>query len=202
MLRVRFRLRYRRQAIVALLLGTLVFPAVTLITRSLSPATAALQTAPSSILGARHFYLTRTLHTPVQAPTACAEGYHFASIWEIADPSSLRYNTALGLTSSDSGTGPPTAKKVDTSILIAQGWVRTGYDAFSSRTPGQANCNAWGTNSELARGTVANLPSNWTGGDQDIGVWNTEVQPCDSPNWVWCVQDDSVWRVYLPVVPR
>jgi hypothetical protein len=201
MLRVRFRLRYRRSAILALLLGTLLF-AVTLIAHSFSPAAAAPQTAPSSILGVRYFYLTRTLHTPIQAPTTCAEGYHFASIWEIADPSNLKYNTALGMTSSDSGTGPPTATKIFTGIWIARGWVRTGYDAWLSDTPGQANCNAWSTNSESAWGTVANLPTNWTGGEQDIGVWNTEAQPCDWFNFVWCVQDESVWRVYLPVVPR
>jgi hypothetical protein len=199
---IRFRLRYRRSAILALLLGTLLLPATTQIARSLNPAAAARPAGPNTILGVRHFYLTRTLHTAIQAPTACSEGYHFASIWEIADPSSLKYDTALGWTSSDSGTGPPTAVPFFAAAWTARGWVRTGYEASSSDTPGLANCYAWGTNSEFARGTVANLPSNWTGGGQDIGVWNADVRSCDRYCWVWCVQDDSVWRLYLPVVLR
>ena len=200
MLRVRFRLRYRRSAILALLLATLLL-AVTLIARSLTRAAADPQVAPNTIHGVRHFYLTRTLHTPIQAPSVCADGYHFASIWEIADPSSLRYNTTLGVSSPDSGEGPPSTNTGRGGYPVpARGWVRTGYEAWSSDTPGQANCSGWGTNSEFARGTVVTLPSTWTGGEQDIGVWNTEVRTCDTHNRVWCVQDDSVWRVYLPVV--
>jgi hypothetical protein len=72
--------------------------------------------------------------------------------------------------------------------------VRTGYDAWSTDTAGQANCPAWGT--------VANLPSNWTGDEQDVGVWNTEVRTCNSSYRVWCVQDDSIWPGYVPVVLR
>ncbi len=58
--------------------------------------------------GPRKFYLTKTLHTGAQALSACATGYHMASLWEIHDPTNLRYNTELGFTSgSDSGFGPP-----------------------------------------------------------------------------------------------
>jgi hypothetical protein len=69
-------------------------------------------------------------------------------------------------------------------------------------TAGQANCISWQSDYEFYWGTVANLPSNWTGGEQDIGVWNAEVRTCDTFVRVWCVQDDSVWRVYLPVILR
>jgi hypothetical protein len=86
--------------------------------------------------------------------------------------------------------------------LPVHGWVRTGYDPWQTAIVGQANCNVWNTNSGTYWGTVANLPSNWTGGEQDVGVWNTEVRTCDSYNWVWCVQDDSVLRVFLPLVLR
>jgi hypothetical protein len=51
-------------------------------------------------------------------------------------------------------------------------------------------------------GTVANLPSDWTGGTQDVGVWNAEVRTCDTEQRVWCVQDDSVLRVFVPLVLR
>ena len=54
----------------------------------------------------RSFYLTQTEHTGSQALTACAEDYHMASLWEILDPSNLRYNTELGYTRADSGSGP------------------------------------------------------------------------------------------------
>ena len=56
---------------------------------------------------ARKFYLTQTGFTGSQALTACANGYHMASLWEILDPSNLRYNTTLGFTTQDSGFGPP-----------------------------------------------------------------------------------------------
>jgi hypothetical protein len=54
-----------------------------------------------------NFYLTKTTHNGGQALTACAAGYHMASIWEIHDPSSLRYSTVYGFTEDDSGLGPP-----------------------------------------------------------------------------------------------
>jgi len=47
---------------------------------------------------------------------------------------------------------------------------------------------------------VANLPSDWTGSEQDVGVWNADVRTCDKALRVWCVQDDSVWRVFLPLM--
>ena len=43
----------------------------------------------------KSFYLTKTSHNGSQVLTACAEGYHMASLWEIFDTSNLRYDTAL-----------------------------------------------------------------------------------------------------------
>jgi hypothetical protein len=57
--------------------------------------------------GLRKFYLTRTTHTGAEALSACAGGYYMASMWEIHDPSNLRYDTELGFTRGDSGFGPP-----------------------------------------------------------------------------------------------
>ena len=45
--------------------------------------------------GSREFYLTQLRHLAGEATTACA-GFHMASMWEILDPSNLRYNTNLG----------------------------------------------------------------------------------------------------------
>ena len=59
--------------------------------------------------GTRQFYLTSALAIGDEALTACAAGYHMASLWEITDLSNLRYNTSLGQASGDSGQGPPTS---------------------------------------------------------------------------------------------
>lgn len=64
----------------------------------------------------RKFYLTRTGYTGARALSACTAGYHMASLWEIHDPSNLRYDTELGFVQDDSGFGPP----------IEFGWIRTG----------------------------------------------------------------------------
>ena len=109
---------------------------------SVSAQLAAIQSQISSLetqvaslanKGPRKFYLTRTEHDGAHALTACAGGYHMASLWEIFDTSNLRYDTELGFTRDDSGFGPP----------IAQGWIRTGYIASGFGPPGLINCKAW-----------------------------------------------------------
>ena len=42
------------------------------------------------------FYLTRTTHVGNQVLTACAAGYHMASLWEILDPSNLKSQHGIG----------------------------------------------------------------------------------------------------------
>jgi hypothetical protein len=153
-------------------------------------------------VGVRRFYLTQSSYQANVALAACADGYHFASIWEIADLSALKYNTDMGRTGPDSGGGPPTQIWLFGSSTTARGWVRTGYSAWSSETVGQANCSGWGTNDQFAWGSAANLLFNWTDGEQDIGIWNTEVRTCNTSLRVWCVQDDSVLWVFLPLVVR
>jgi len=204
MFRIQVKIRYPHR-VIRRAIPILILAVVLVLMPTLAPArsgTTGSSPSLSADSGMRHFYLTRASHNAVQAPTACAPGYHFASLWEIVDPSSLRYNTALGATSSDSGAGPPTATPIFAALRIAHGWVRTGATSGTIDTPGQANCISWQSDYEFYWGTVANLPSNWTGGEQDMGVWNTEVRTCDTPVRVWCVQDDSVWRVYLPVTFR
>jgi hypothetical protein len=155
---------------------------------------------PLSSGGMRQYYLSRSYVQADGTLSACASGYHFASIWEIADPSSLKYNTTLGQESSDSGQGPPTALKYIGRTIPALGWVRTGHSSDSGSSSGQANCNVWSSKTGFQAGTVASLPTDWTGGEQDIGVWNTGTRSCDFLTNVWCVQDDSSWAVYLPLV--
>jgi hypothetical protein len=204
MFRVQVKIRYPRR-VIRRIIPVLILAVLLVLASTSGPARSGEITSSPSLRagsGMRYFYLTRTKHNAVQAPTACAPGYHFASIWEIVDPSGLRYNTVLGATSPDSGAGPPTATPIFLGLRIAHGWVRTGASSGTTDIPGQANCISWQSDYEFYWGTVANLPSNWTGGEEDMGVWNTEVRTCDTLVRVWCVQDDSVWRVYLPVVFR
>jgi hypothetical protein len=205
MIRVRFRIHRHPRLTLSGGLVSMLLPVVllaALITNHVQAIAPSSLSSTSATFGVRQFYLTYSTYQAGGARTACAEGYHFASIWEIADPSALEYNTGLGATGTDSGEGPPTQIWLFGGSSVALGWVRTGYGVGSWDTVGQANCSGWGTSDGLAWGTMANLPSDWTAGEQDIGVWNTEVRTCNSTLRVWCVQDDSVWRVFLPLVLR
>jgi len=136
--------------------------------------------------GMRQYYLTTTSYNGADADGTdgngagvCADGYHFASLWEILDPSNLKYNTDLGYTQDDSGQGPPT---------YVFSWVRTGYGSSTAATPGQGNCNAWTSSSSGDSGTLLTLPLGWTTG-QDIHVWWLDSYPCALYLNVWCVED-------------
>src|SRR4030095_12687199 len=98
------------------------------------------QLAALAAKGQRQFYLTQSTHDGAHALSACAMGYHMASIWEIHDMSNLRYNTELGLTQDDSGFGPPSG---------FSGWIRTGSIANNPPTAGFGNCQSW-TSSSVA----------------------------------------------------
>ena len=130
--------------------------------------------------GPREFYLAKTFHSGGTALSACAKGYHMASLWEIHDPSNLRYNTELGMTSDDSGFGPPTFG----------GWIRTSFSSSGSHAPpGQGNCNAYTTPYELVNGTLVRLDFGWTGPANSISPWRAEAASCNLNTHVWCVQD-------------
>ena len=132
----------------------------------------------ASSSGMRGYYLTTDYYKGAGTLTACASGYHFASLGEILDPSNLKYNTDLGYTWEDSGQGPPSNRWA---------WVRTGYHFSTSDVAGQGNCNTW-TSSSSDRGTYAYLPYDWETG-QDIHVWEVWHFGCDSDLQVWCVED-------------
>ena len=132
-----------------------------------------------SSLKPRKFYLTKNEYNGAQALTACAAGYHMASLWEIHDPSNLRYDTELGFTLADSGSGPP----------FAGGWVRTGWIADVSNNPGTGNCNAWTSASSSHQGTGVGLSINWSSPSSVISPRQTATVRCDGAVRVWCVQD-------------
>ena len=103
-----------------------------------------------------------------------------ASLWEIADPSNLLYNTTLGRTYNDSGTGPAAADP---------GWVHTGFIASTSSTAGLGNCNGWTSFSGSHYGTAAALPNVWTNDTEDLGVWDLTAHDCFEFVYVWCIED-------------
>ena len=126
------------------------------------------------------YYLTATTKVGNQALTACATGYHMASLWEILDVSNLEYNSTLGWTNDDSGSGPP---------IGYPGWVRTGYAKGTSTTPGEGNCQAWTTDNASYSGTSVQLPTVWTVAADQTAPWDADYWSCGTSLWVWCVED-------------
>ncbi len=193
--RVSFRIHYDRRSglaawltlglLVALFLGYLAWG-------QREAAASGPQASAAGSTGMRRYYQTRwASYDGDTADTACASGYHMASLWEILDPSNLKYDTSLGYQNYDSGQGPPAG---------SAGWVRTGGDSSNSSTAGVGNCNNWSSNSNGDYGTYASLPTDWTVA-QDIYVWQVNTQTCDTKTLVWCVED-IVYKVYLPLVVR
>ena len=117
------------------------------------------------------YYLTSGEFNAVEAPSACIDGYHFASIWEIADPSNLQYNNDIPESIHIGDYGPPTG---------APGWVRIGTMDTADE------CTDWTSAAHTQSGKVASLNvDSLIGG----GGWNLNVQTCDERGLVWCVSD-------------
>ncbi len=155
-------------------------------------AASAPQAPMAASVNMRQYYLTNNTYDGAAALSACQEGYHMASLWEIIDPSNLKYNSDLGYTQADSGQGPP---------ANVQGWVRTGYNGDTFTTPGQGNCNVWDSDSSSHQGTQTHLPANWDG-EYDTYVWEVGTAGCNSSPRVWCVADNVGSYIYLPVILR
>jgi hypothetical protein len=153
----------------------------------------------------RHYYLTTKSFTTLEAPTACSPGYHMASFAELANPSTLIYESKLGLTLADSGSGPPVAQFSNMPVSLpvaAHGWIRTGSGASLGQYSGihnaPGNCNAWtSTSGSGARGTTAALTVNkqpGNPGSTDLQfladlVWFIDFNWCQNSERVWCISD-------------
>ena len=127
-----------------------------------------------------------------QALTACASGYHMASLWEILDVSNLTYDYdhPAAHTKTDSGFGPPS---------FWHGWVRTGQSSSGSSTTGSGNCLNWSTRSGSSNGVSVRLSRTWETAPGDIFTWDANTFACSIPGPVWCVGDFSS-GVYLPLM--
>jgi hypothetical protein len=131
----------------------------------------------------RAFYLTPLdAYDGSQALNACAAGFHMASLWEIHDPSNLRYDTTRGFATADSGSGPPSGWG---------GWIRTGNDALGeSNVVGAINCNAWTSNSVNHFGSGVLLQLQWGSlAESLISPWRAGGAACNIQIKVWCVED-------------
>ena len=144
--------------------------------RAIAASSQAPLTASSNM---RQFYLTPGFHNVATVLAACDSGYHVAPLWEILDPSNLKYDTARGYVADDSGQGPP---------ADFAGWIRTGSSGSSSTTPGYANCLAWTSSDGAEYGTTVWMGGPWTD-PRDVHVWNAGVWPCNNSSPVWCVED-------------
>jgi len=161
-----------------LLVLALLLAAVVVAYLAWEPARVAASSVGASPTGSstlRQYYLTETGADGASATSSCAAGYHMASMWEIVEPSTLKYNTDLGQTLDDSGQGPP----------VSPGWVRTGNYMSYGALPGEGNCDVWTVNDSGAMGTVAWL--SW--GNQLVHVWNASGRECNLTLPVWCVED-------------
>ena len=142
----------------------------------------------------RRFYLTKATFQGNKVLDACARGFHMASRFEILDVSTLRYDARIGLTSDDSGSGPPSHAAAYGS-QDPSGWVRTGGSSrFTDSTERQGsaltNCASWSTSSPDAYGTVAYLSDRFTLGDgSTTPIWNGRSEPCDVSHHLWCIED-------------
>ena len=130
----------------------------------------------------RHVYLSTVNHFSDRAATACAPGYHLASLWEILDVSTLTYDRdhPAAYSKADSGQGPPSNW---------YGWVRTGYDSSTSATTGTGNCANWSTRSNTAYGVSVRLSPAWESAPGDIYTWDATSFACNTIGPVWCVRD-------------
>ena len=130
----------------------------------------------------RTFYLTTTAHDGLNAPAACASGFHMASLWEVFDPTYLRYDRTRGFIADDAGSGPPANHS---------GWIRTGSDNQTGGGPGDANCNSYTSNNVGEFGTGVQLTEEWAFDDRHSGIspWDGSETGCNLRQPVWCMRD-------------
>jgi hypothetical protein len=123
---------------------------------------------------------------------ACPADYHMASMWEIREPSALRYEpTGYLFPNIDHGDGPPGG-------VVA--WVRTGTGRNANGGfTNPPNCRMWTSVATGDFGALASLTALWNPEPSGLGipatysvpaaVWVIKEEACDQPHPVWCVKD-------------
>ena len=129
----------------------------------------------------RRYYLTTTTANGAGADNQCADGFHFASLWEIFDTTQLEYDTSRGDTDPDSGAGPPAS---------APGWVRTGNVSYrTTGVVGSDNCFSWIDSAGTSSGTTVKPVVDWTAAATAASPWLAASADCDQLRRSWCVED-------------
>ena len=108
----------------------------------------------------------------------CADGYHFASIWELQGLSPFIYNTSLGRTGyADQGEGPPAGYG---------GWVRSGWHSSVDY-----NCENWTSNTQTDFGLTATFVIiQIINGGPALKIQKTACGPSGTGMQdVWCISD-------------
>ena len=131
--------------------------------------------------GLRKFYLSRQAVDGAHTFHVCVPGFHFASLWEILNPTTLSYDVEDGATQPDAGSGPPSSLR---------GWIRNGSP--SSGSPTNGNCQVWTSNLHADSGTFAILsaPALWNSAAVVVSPWQTGTTICEGSNPVWCVENE------------
>jgi hypothetical protein len=173
----------------AVIIALVAIAAVALLSHNVGNAQGTVFTSTAPIRG---YYLTKSTITGSKVLTACASGYHFASIWEILNTSDLHYNTTLGRTNVNSGNGAPAISSRSTFADAAFGWIRTGG-------PDDPNCINWTSSNGVDAGSAgvlnfsSGVPPSWS---IAVGGPNSTPISCDGtfsgtplPIGVWCVQN-------------
>src|ERR1700730_5640524 len=140
--------------------------------------------APTTQVDARRaFYLTKGRFNGGKALTACATGYHMASIWEVKETALLRYDNTLGRNDGDSiHGGPPSITATDSTGL---GWIRAGSNLRNCKQWTSSSASDFGTQGALFINPNNNSEPNWAVGDGGI----CDVVSSNTHLGVWCVQD-------------
>lgn len=128
----------------------------------------------------KKFYLDRFGYNGATALTACAPGYHVASLWEFRDLGKLNYTTVPPFSvTTPVDIGPLTGQPP----VNSSGWIRTGFPSSTSVVPGIGNCDLWTSNSAAGNGTTL-----WIN-DGYPPVAEAKIRECDLTTPVWCIED-------------
>ncbi len=133
-----------------------------------------------STRGARLFYITPAQVPANQASSACAAGFHFASITELRTAGNLEYAEVLGYHFSEAGisAGPASVAAL----------ARSGEPGASSS---QVACSDWTSTSNADKAPLLFAPfySTVSSGATLPHEWVASLAGCGDPFRVWCIAD-------------